>query len=119
MASSSRRAQGLIVVALLCVLGFAAWYGRWVWADSGSFFFVLFGIPMVCTAAALWAERTSRTMLAPAVVAALAVVSFSWSLLTALGIGLVFVVPSFLLLLAAMVSWLHRTGRDPSAPSRT
>ena len=119
MASCSRRAQGLIVVALLCVLGLAAWYGPTGWADSGSFILVLFGIPVVCTAVALWAERTSRTLLAPAVIAALALVSVSWSLLTAGGIGLVFVLPSFLLLLAAMVSWLHRMGRDPSASLRS
>ncbi len=104
MASCSRRARGLIVVALLCVLGLAAWYGRTGWADSGSFVLVLFGIPAVCTAVALWVERTSRTLLAPAVVAALAL-------------------PSFLLLLAAMVSWLHRMapGRAPRSgiPERT
>lgn len=119
MASCSRRAQGLIVVALLCVLGLAAWYGPTGWADSGSVILVLFGIPVVCTAVALWAERTSRTLLAPAVIAALALVSVSWSLLTAGGIGLVFMLPSLLLLLAAMVSWLHKMGRDPSASLRS
>ncbi len=119
MASCSRRAQGLIVVALLCVLGLAAWYGRTGWADSGSFVLVLFGIPVVCATVALWAERRSRTKLAPAVVAALGVVSLTWALLTALGIGLVLVPPSVLLLLAALVSWLHRAGRDTAASSRT
>ena len=119
MASSSRGARGLVVVALLYVLGLAAWYARTVWADSGPFLFVLFGIPVVCTTVALWAERRSRTMLAPAVVAALAVVSLTWALLTALGIGLVLVPPSVLLLLAAVVSWLHRTGGGTAASSRT
>jgi phosphoglycerol transferase MdoB-like AlkP superfamily enzyme len=119
MASSSRGARGLIGVGLLWVLGLAAWYGRTVWVDSGPFVFVLFGIPVVCATVALWAERRSRTMLAPAVVAALAVVSLTWALLTALGIGLVLVPPSVLLLLAAVVSWLHRTGRDTAASSRT
>jgi membrane protein implicated in regulation of membrane protease activity len=52
------------------------------------------------------------------VVAALAVVSLSWALLTDLGIGLVLVAPSVLLLLAALVSWRHRTGRDTAASSR-
>ena len=118
MAAASGRAQGLVVGALLCVLGLAAWYGRTVWADSGPFALILFGAPMMCAAVALWAERTVGSMLAPAFVAALAVVSLSWSLLTALGIGLVFVVPSFLLLVAAMASRLHRTGRDPSASLR-
>ncbi|SET59493.1 hypothetical protein [Geodermatophilus poikilotrophus] len=116
--AASRGARRLIVVALLCVLGLAAWYGRTGWADSGPFVLVLFGIPVVCTAVALWVEGTSRTMLAPAVVAALAVVSLSWALLTALGIGLVLVAPSVLLLLAALASWLHRTGRDTAAPPR-
>ncbi len=115
---SSRGARGLIAVALLCVLGLAAWYGRAGWADSGPFVLVLFGLPVACTAVALWAERRSSTMLAPAVVAALAVVSLSWALLTALGIGLGLVAPSVLLLLAALVSWRHRTGRDTAASSR-
>ena len=118
MASPSRRAQGSIVVALLSVVGLAAWYGRTVWADSGSFVVVLFGIPSACTAIALWVERRSRTMLAPGILAALAVVCLAWSLLTGLGIGLVFSVPSSLLLIAAVVSWADRTGRGSSASVR-
>src|SRR3712207_8286009 len=43
---------------------------------------------------------------------ALPIFPLTWALLTALGIGLVLVPPSVLLLLAAVVSWLHRTGRD-------
>ena len=116
MVPAPRGAQGLIAVALLYVLGLAAWYGPTVWADSGSFAVVLFGTPAACAAVALAVERTSRTALAPAVVAALAMVSLAWALITALGIGLVLVAPSFLLLLAAVVSWLHRAGRR-SAPS--
>lgn len=118
MPSTSRSAQRLIVAAFLCVVGLAAWYGRVVWADSGPFVLVLFGIPAACTAIALWAERTSRTMLAPGVLAVLAAVCLAWSSITALGIGLVFVVPSSLLLVAAVVSWSHRTRRDSSASAR-
>jgi hypothetical protein len=115
MASSSRAAQGLIVVALLAVLGVTAWYGRTAIEDSGSFAVILFAIPLVCAAGALWAERASRTMLAPAVVAVLAVISIGWSLLTGLGIGGAFLVPSLLLLAAAMFSWLHRQERNSAA----
>ena len=118
MASSSRRAQGLIIVGLVCVLGLAAWYGRTVWEDSGSFVFALFGVPVACTTLALWVERRSRTVLAPAVVSALALILLSWSLLTALGIGILFVVPAFLLLLAALASWLHGPRRNSSASLR-
>ena len=71
------------MVALLCVLGLATWYGWSGWADSGSAVLVLGGIPVLCSAVALRVERTSRTLLAPAVVAALALVSFPWSLFTA------------------------------------
>jgi len=106
------------VAALLCVLGAAAWYGRTGWADSGPFVLVLFGIPLACAAVAPAVERRSRTVLAPAVVAALAVVSLAWALLTGLGVGLVLIPPSLLLLFAAMASWLHRTGRDAAASSR-
>ena len=116
MAPASRRAQGLVLLALLCVLGVAAWYGRMVWADSGSFTVALFGTPAACAAVALAVERTSRTALAPVVVAVLAVVSLAWALLTALGPGVFLVVPSILLLLAAMASWLDRAERR-SAPS--
>ena len=119
MASFSRGAQGAIVASLVGVIGLAALYGRLVWADSGSFVFVLFGVPVVCTAVALWAERASRTMLAPAVVAALGAVSLAWSLLTAGGIGFGFVLPSLLLLLAATASWVHRLGRDSATSMRT
>ena len=110
---SSRVAQGLIVASSLGVIALAASYGRAVWADSGSFVFILFGVPLSCTAAALWVERGSATMLAPAVVTVLAVVALAWSLLTALGVGLGLVPPALLLLVAAMVSWLRRLGRDP------
>ena len=119
MASSSRTAQGAIVVSLVGVIGLAALYGRWVWADSGSFALVLFGAPLACTTLALWVERASRTVLAPAVVAVLAAVPLAWSLVTAGGVGLGFLGPSLLLLLAATVSCLHRSRRGPSASVRT
>ncbi len=109
----------MIVVSLLGVIGLAALYGRWVWTDSGSFVFVLFCVPVVCAAFALWAERASGTMLAPAVVAALGAVSLAWSLLTAGGIGFGFLLPSLLLLLAAGVSWIHRLGRNTSTSLRS
>lgn len=116
MASSSRGAQGLIAVALIGVLGLAAWYGRFAWADSGPFALVLFGIPLFSAALALWAERALATMLAPAVIAGVAVVSLAWSLVTGLGIGLGFLLPSLLLLVAAMVSAVDRRQTPSSLP---
>src|SRR4051794_23921727 len=98
MNSASRGAQGLIVVALLGVVGLTAWYGRSVWEDSGAFVFVLFGIPLACTALALWAERAIRTRRGSVIVAVLAVVSLVWALLTVAGIGLWFMLPPLLLL---------------------
>ena len=115
MASHWRAAQWLIAVALAAVLGLTAWYGRTAWEDSGSFAVALFGIPLACAAGALWAERVSRTMLGPAFVAVLAVVSIAWSLVTGLGIGGVFLLPSLLLLAAATSSWLHRRERRAAA----
>lgn len=114
MASRSRAARRSIAVALLCVVGLAAWYGPGVWADSGSSAVVLFGVPLACTACALRVERASGTTPAAAVRSALAVVSLVWSLLTALGIGPLFLVSSLLLLVAATASWTHRTG--PGSP---
>jgi hypothetical protein len=110
--ASSRGARGLILVALAGVLAMAVLFVREAWADSGSFTVVLFGIPLVCAAAALWAESTSSTRLAPAVVALAGLVSLVWSLLTAGGIGIGFAPSSLLLLGAAMVSWSDRRGQD-------
>ena len=117
MVSSSRGAQGLIVVSLVGVVGVAASYAGAVWADSGAFFFVLFGIPIVCAALALVAERASGTTAASASVAVLGVLSLAWSLVTGLGIGLVLLVPSLLLLAAAMISWVDR--RNSETPTRS
>lgn len=117
MRSNWRGAQGLIAIALAGVLGVTAWYGRLAWEDSGAFAFALFGVPLLCTAAALWAERSGTTVLAPVVVAVLGLISVAWSLLTGLGIGLGFLLPSLLLLVAATVSWVERRETSPSLRS--
>lgn len=119
MASISRGAQGLIVASLAGVIAVTAWYGRLAWEDSGSFALALFGVPLLCTACALWAERSMATRWAPAVVAPLGVVSLGWSLLTGLGIGLGFLLPSLLLLVAALVSWADRQGLETSTSLRS
>ena len=98
----------LIVVSIVAVVALAAWYGGEVWEDSGSFALVLFGVPAGCAVVSLGAERSTGTMVAPAVVAVLGLASVGWSLLTGLGIGGLFLVPSFLLLLAAGRSWGDR-----------
>jgi hypothetical protein len=117
MPSRPGAARGLILLALLSVAGFSVGYGRFAWEDSGAFAFVLFGVPLMCTVSALWVERADGALLAPAVVAVLGLVCLAWSLLTGLGIGLVFLLPSFLLLSAAAVSRTHRTDTDASASS--
>jgi hypothetical protein len=115
--ATSRGAQGLIVVALAGVVAFAAWYGQAAWEDSGSFAFVLFGVPLVCAVVALATERATGTRIAPVVVAGVGLVSLAWSLVTAGGIGIGFAPSSLLLLVAALVSWTDR--RDSSRPVRT
>jgi hypothetical protein len=115
---TSRRAEVLIVVALLGVGALAVRYGADAWDDSGSIAILLFGIPAACAAIALGVERATRTTVGPALVAALAAVSVGWSLITGLGIGLVFLVPSFLLLAAAAASWGDRS-RGAVRPLRT
>lgn len=118
MAPSSPGACVLTAVSLVSVLGYSAWQGPAVWADSGSVALILFGVPTVFAAVALWVECASRTMLAPAVVSVLAVASLVWSLVTALGVGFGLLVPSLLLVVAAMISWVdRRPGR--AEPSRT
>lgn len=113
MDTPSRGATLLIVVSLALVAGLAAWYGRTVWADSGSFAVALFGVPLVCTAGALWVERAGRGRQTPVGVGALAAVSLGWSLITALGFGLL-LVPSLLLVVATLVSWADRLPGRPA-----
>ena len=116
MATPSRGASGLIVVALVVGAGFAAWSGREFWADSGAFSLVLLGVPPACAAGALWAERAGRGRLVPVVVGGLAAVSLLWSLVLALAVG-VLLVPSLLLVAATLVSWAdRRPDRTASLP---
>jgi hypothetical protein len=109
----------LIGAALVSALASAVGFWRLVWGDSGSFAVVLFGVPVACAAVALWAERATASRLAPAVVTVTAAVSLVWTLLTAGGIGAVFLLPSALLLGAATVSWLDRQRPDDAPPIRT
>ena len=111
--AASRGSQALILVAFLLVLVGTAWYGQDAWQDSGPFVLVLFGVPALCAAAALWAERAGRSMLAPGVVGALGLLSLVWTLITGLGLGLLFLPSSLLLLGAAAVSWNHRNRNAP------
>lgn len=108
--AASRGSQALILLALLPVVVGSAWYGHEVWRDSGSFVLLLFGAPALCAVGALWAERAGRSLLAPAVVAVLGLLSLGWSLLTALGLGLLLLPSSLLLIGAAAVSWTDRRG---------
>jgi hypothetical protein len=120
MPVSSRTTSALIIASIGGVLLPAAWYGRPAVEDSGAFALVLFGIPLLCATLALWAERTSATMPAPAVVAVLGLVSLAWAVVTGLGIGLVFLPSAFLLLVAAGASWRHRVDtREHARASRT
>ncbi|UOY00863.1 hypothetical protein [Blastococcus sp. PRF04-17] len=118
MGVASRAAQGLIAVALAGLLGVTAWHWRLAWEDSGRFAFVLFGVPLACGVLALLAETVGRTAVASGVVGALAVMSLAWSLVTGLGIGLAFLLPSLLLLGAAAASWGDRRRHASSGQQR-
>ncbi|OMQ14373.1 hypothetical protein A7K94_0217105 [Modestobacter sp. VKM Ac-2676] len=113
MAVPSPGARWLLVLALVLLLGGTGWYARAAWADSGWFALALFGLPLLCTAGALWAQRAGGATTAPLLIALLGVVALGWSLITGLGIGLLFLVPALLLLVAAMVSWVDRRGDSP------
>ncbi|RZU31581.1 hypothetical protein [Blastococcus saxobsidens] len=108
-----RGSQALVLLALLLVVVGTARYGLEVWQDSGSFVLALFGVPALCAVGALWAERAGRSLLATTVVAALGLLSLVWSLLTGLGLGLLFLPSSLLLLGAAAVSWTDRRRNTP------
>ena len=92
-------------------------FGREVWQDSGAFVLVLYGVPLVLAAVALWAERATRSILAPAVVGASGVVSTAWALVNAGGVGFGLAPSALLLLFAAVFSWTDRRGvRSPAEP---
>ena len=114
MTTPSRGSSALLALSLALVAGLAAWYGRAVWDDSGAFALALFGVPLLCAAGALGAERAVRGPAAPLVVGALAAVSLAWSLVVALGFGQL-LVPSLLLVAAAFLSWADRR-TDRTAP---
>ena len=107
MTVPSRGSSALLVVSLALVAGLAAGYSRTVWNDSGSFAVALFGVPLLCAAGALGAERAGRGHAAPVVVGLLAAVSLGWSLVVALGFAQL-LVPSLVLVAAAVVSWADR-----------
>ena len=109
MATPSRGASVLIVVTLALVAGLAAWHGRAVTEDGGAFGVVLFGVPLLCAAGALLAERAGRGRWVPIAVGGLAAVSLAWALVTALGFGWL-LLPALLLVVATLVSWADRRG---------
>lgn len=115
MIPTSRRALWLVLASLGTTLALAAWSGPLVWADSGSFAVVLFGLPAGGAVLGLVCERALPGMLAPAALGVLALASLGWALVTALGVGLVLLLPALLLLSAAVVSWQHRSTRAPTA----
>ena len=98
----SRSAQLILALALACVLGLAAWQGRGVAVDSGVFVVLLFGVPLACTVGALVVTRVCASGAGALLVAALGVVSLVWSVVTALGAGPGLLLPSLLLLVAAL-----------------
>ena len=114
MTTPTRGASGLIVVALAMVVGLVAWSGRAGWEASGWWSAVLFGVPITCTAGALVAERVGRGWLSAVALGVFAATSLGWSLIAVLGIGLSFLLPSLLLVVATLVSWVDRaTGLTP------
>ncbi|MFQ1001286.1 hypothetical protein [Modestobacter sp. SSW1-42] len=114
MTAPSRGSSALLVVSLALVAGLAAWYGRAVWDDSGAFAVALFGVPLLCAAGALVAERAARGPAAPVVVGVLAAGSLAWSLVVALGFAQL-LVPALLMVAAGLVSWADRRP-DRTAP---
>ncbi|MGY1749161.1 MULTISPECIES: hypothetical protein [unclassified Modestobacter] len=107
MARSSRRAQLLIGVSLVAVLGLAGW----AWGAGGPAVLLVFGPAVAGALLALAAERASRTMMAPAVTAGVGAASLVWGLVTLAGGGLHLLVPAGLLVVAALVSWVDRRPR--------
>jgi hypothetical protein len=108
VATPSRRASVVIAVALAMVVGLTAWSAAAGWEASGWWSAVLFGVPLACALGALVAERVGRGRLAPLVVGVLAAISLGWSLIAALGIGLGFLLPSLLLVVATGISAVDR-----------
>jgi hypothetical protein len=96
-----RTAPVLRVVAAASTVLVAALVVGPAWRDSGAFTGLLVGVPLVCAVAALLAGRAVR---GGAVMWTAAVLMLSWSLLTALGVGVWFLGPSALMLAAAVAT---------------
>lgn len=97
-------ASALRWLAGAVTVGLAISFFPTAWDDSGAFAFVLVGVPVLAAALALSAVPAGR---ATALTWIAAVVMLGWSLITALGLGIYFLVPSLLLFLAAAMS-THR-----------
>jgi hypothetical protein len=107
---SSRGPRVLRRVAAAATLLVAALAAGPAWRDSGTFALVLVGIPVLCAAAVLAADRTGRRTAAVTGVAA--VVLGAWALVTALGLGGWFLAPAAVMVAAAVAS----SGRSSPSP---
>ncbi len=109
-----RGARALRLAAAVATAAVAAVVASPAWRDSGAFAIVVVGVPLLCAAAALVVPLGGRSGAAAAWGAA--VVMLGWSLLTALGLGGYFLVPSALMVAAAVAA---TPGRSRAGGSRS
>ncbi len=88
-----RIAAGMVTVAVASMLVWPAWQ------DSGAFALVLVGVPVVCAIVMIAATVADRWAALATWTAAVALLI--WSLLTSLGLGLYFLGPAVLMIVAA------------------
>jgi hypothetical protein len=109
-----RGAGALRFAAAIATAAVAAVVASPAWQDSGAFAIALVGVPLLCAAAVLAAPPGGRS--APVVAWGAAVVMLGWSLLTALGLGGNFLVPSVLMVATAVAA---TPGRSRVSGSRS
>lgn len=115
--ASYQRGQGaarwvprlLIFLATAVAIGTAIAFGPAAWRDSGGFAVVLVGVPVLCCLVALVADLADRRRAISTTFAAAGLLI--WSLITVVGLGLLFLPAALLLAAAAAVGW--QGGRRP------
>ncbi|WP_299037186.1 hypothetical protein [uncultured Pseudokineococcus sp.] len=108
-----------LAAAVVAAVATALLLGGTALEDGGAVtVLVLLGLPALCCAAGvLGARRRSRW--AVPLMAAAALVCLAWTLLTALGVGFLPLVPAVLLVAATVLSGAGRLERRMDARSRT
>ena len=110
-------AEAALVAAVVAPVVTALMLGAAPLEDGGALLVVLLGLPALCCAAGVLGAR-ERSRWGVPLMAAAALVCLAWTLLTALGVGFLPLVPAVLLVAATVLSASGRLERRQDARAR-